>query len=221
MKTRINVFIVEDHQVVREGIISLIREDERFLIVGEAENGKIALTQIAALEFIPDVVLMDINMPVMDGIDCTKELVHRYPGKVKVLALTMVKQGLHIRGILQAGATGYILKNCDKIELFGAIEAVHEDKTYFSPAVKQEVMNEMLKIKADHPENQPVVLSKREQEVLELIVRDLSNQQIADALHISIRTVETHKQNMISKTGANNVAGLVVFAIKHRLVDIS
>ena len=219
METRIPVFVVEDHQVVREGIISLIRESGEFQIVGEAANGKIALAKIEASVLRPEVVLMDINMPVMDGIACTRELFARYQGNIHILALTMVKQGLHIRGMLEAGASGYILKNCDKLELFEAIKKVQQGNPYFSQEVSQEVMNEMTK--STHQVSRKGGLSKRELEVLQLIVHDLSNQEIADKLYISIRTVETHKQNLISKTGTNNVAGLVVYAIKHQLVNIS
>jgi len=220
MASRINVFVVDDHQVVREGIISLIKENDQFSIVGEAANGKEALDLIASLESLPEIVLMDINMPVMDGIVCAQEIYKLYQDRVKVLALTMVKQSLHIRKILEAGARGYILKNCDKIELYSAIEAVCDGKTYFSTEVSQVVMDEMTKIKIADRAEVKTSLSKREKEVLKLIVKDMSNQQIADQLHISIRTVETHKQNLISKTGTNNVAGLVVFAIKNNLVDI-
>ena len=219
MKEAIPVFIVDDHQVVREGILSLIRENQRFQVVGEAGNGKEALTLIEELQEKPRVVLMDINMPVMDGITCTENLHKIYAGQIKVLVLSMVKQSIHIRKMLQAGASGYILKNCDKVELYQAIEAVNQDQTYFSQDVSNEVMNEMVKAKsANH--TPAVVLSKREKEVLNLIVKDMSNQEIADKLHISIRTVESHKQNLISKTATNNVAGLVVFAIKNKLVQI-
>lgn len=221
MKSVINVFVIDDHQVVREGIISLIKENGRFVVLGEAANGKDTLSQIANMDPPPDVLLMDINMPVMDGIECTQEVFKQYGERIKVLALTMVKQSLHIRKMLQAGARGYILKNCDKLELFNAIEALFQGETYFSREVSQEVLQEMTKLKIANKASSVISLSKREQEVLELIVKGLSNKEIAEKLHISIRTVESHKQNLISKTSTTNIAGLVVYAIKHHLVDIS
>ena len=221
MNPRIKLFVVDDHPIVREGIISLLKENSAYEIVGEASNGKEALALIGGMNPLPEVVLMDITMPVMDGVVCTGELFKQYNGRIKVLTLTMMNQSLHIRSMLEAGASGYILKNCDKTELFDAIDPVYRGETYFSQAVSREVMNEMTKVKIAGHTTAPVELSKRELEVLQLIVKDMSNQQIADALYISIRTVETHKLNMISKTATNNVAGLVVYAIKNRLVDIT
>lgn len=223
MTDEIYVFVADDHLVVREGIISLIEEDDQFKICGQASNGKEVLKKIQQMDRKPDVILMDINMPVMDGVQCTGMVFKQYGGGVKVLALTMVKQTLYIKKMLQAGASGYVLKNCDKMELFRAIQTVKSGETYFSQSVSLEIMNEMTKMKMAKKAApySPVVLTKRELEVLSLIVKDLSNREIAQQLHISVRTVETHKQNLLAKTEANNVAGLVVYAVKHKLVDIS
>ncbi|MEM7374329.1 MAG: response regulator transcription factor [Bacteroidota bacterium] len=220
MTTPIQVFVVDDHPVVREGILSLIQESQNIQILGEAGNGQSAIQQIETSSIKPDVVLMDINMPVMDGIHCTSYLNKTYKGQIKVLVLTVVKQSLHIRKMLQAGAMGYILKNCDKQELYHAIEQVHLGQSYFSQAVSTVVMNDMVKTGTSIPPK-GLELSKREKEVLNLIVQDLTNQEIANRLYISKRTVESHKQNLMSKAGTNNIAGLVVFAIKNKLVDIS
>jgi DNA-binding NarL/FixJ family response regulator len=215
----IKLFIVDDHQLVREGIISLVKEiEEYFEFIGEAENGKDALLKLDNLEELPDIILMDINMPKMNGIECTAKLSSEYPD-IKVIALSMIKQSAHIRKMLKAGAVGYILKDCDKEELKEALLAVDKGKAYFSPAVSQEVMHQFTRINKE-PIDREVLLSPREKEVLDLIVKDLSNQEIADQLHISIRTVETHKQNLLRKTGTNSVAGLVVFAIRNNLVEL-
>lgn len=213
--------VVDDHQIVRSGIIALIQENEQLEVCGEANHGKEALEVIQRMSRRPDVVLMDINMPVMDGIHCTEALFRTYQGATKVLALTMVKQSMYIRKMLQAGASGYILKNCDKLELYRAIYAVNAGGTHFSQAVSMEIMNEMTRLRRDESLPEHAMLSKRELEVLRLIVKDMSNKEIADKLHISVRTVESHKQNMMSKTGTNNVAGLVVFAIKNNLAEIN
>jgi DNA-binding NarL/FixJ family response regulator len=214
-KTRI--FIVDDHPVVREGFVALLQEADRYWVSGQAGNGKEALERIDAMEFKPHVVLMDINMPVMDGMICTGQLLTHYP-EIKVIALTMIKQSAHIRQMLESGAVGYILKSGSKQELYDAIDAVMDGRTFFSPAVGNEVMQQMTRLKQSGDSSLPR-LSAREREVLELILNDFSNQQIADRLGISVRTVETHKQNLIQKTGTNSIAGLVVFAIKHDLVD--
>ncbi|MDX2250086.1 MAG: response regulator transcription factor [Bacteroidia bacterium] len=216
---KIIVFITDDHQVVREGMISLLEENDLFTVLGEGKNGKDTLTKIAELEIKPDVILMDINMPVMDGIDCTAEIISKYNGQIRVVALTMVNQVLHIRKMMQAGAAGYILKNCDKSELYKAIQTVYRGESYFSAEVGQIVMNEMVKINKPANSYDQTSLTKREVEVLQMIAKDLSNQEIADKLHISIRTVESHKQNLLTKTGANSVAGLVIYGIRQKLID--
>ncbi|GAB4420822.1 MAG: response regulator transcription factor [Bacteroidia bacterium] len=218
MNPPIRIMVVDDHQVVRAGIISLLEEHEPMTVVGEAGQGKEALHRIGQMQPPPEVVLMDIHMPVMDGVECTRQLRSAYGDTLRVVALTMVNQAMYIRKMLQAGASGYILKDCDKYELYAAIEAVHRGETFFSRAVSQTVMAEISRISVRT--NDTVALTPRELEVLNLIVQDRDNQEIADALHISIRTVETHKQNLIGKTGTNHVAGLVVYAIRHNLVDI-
>lgn len=215
----INLFIVEDHHLVREGIISLINDiDEHYKMAGEAQNGKQALQLLDEMETLPDIILMDINMPEMNGIECTTLISKKYP-EIKVIALSMIKQSTHIRKMLKAGAVGYLLKDCDKKELKEAILKVAQGEPYFSPSVSEEVMQQFTRLKRDSHDAQ-VSLSPRETEVLELIVKDLSNQEIANQLYISVRTVETHKQNLLRKTGTNSVAGLVVYAFKHNLVDL-
>lgn len=214
---RSRIFIVDDHAVVREGFVSLIRENDNLLVSGEASNGREALDRIGAMEFKPHVVLMDINMPELDGMACTRILSEHYP-EIKVIALTMIQQNAHIRKMIEAGAVGYILKSGSKVELYEAIEKVLEGNTYFSPSVTSEVMMHMTRLK-EPGDSGRVALSVREREVLALILNDFSNQQIAVRLGISVRTVETHKQNLISKTGTNSVAGLVVYALRNDLVE--
>lgn len=217
----IKLLIVDDHDLVREGVISLCKEKEEiFEYYEQATNGLQALELIDSLTDKPDVILMDINMPVMDGIEATRKIFSKYNGRVKIIALTMLKQSAYIRKILQAGASGYILKNCDKYELFQAIQKVREGENYYSKEVSIEVMNEWTKIRKSENQINNVALTKRESVVLSLLVKDMTNKEIADKLHISIRTVESHKQNLLSKTGSKNLAGLVVFAIKNQLVDV-
>lgn len=213
------IFIVDDHQLVRDGFVAILKEhSDEFQLLGEANNGLALLHDLKNMDTLPDIILMDINMPVMNGVEATKQLKKEF-SEIKVIALTMMKQSTHIKQMLKAGAMGYILKDCDKSELLTAIHTVASGKTYFSQSVTQEVMLELTRIKKEALKTNKA-LSKREMEVLNLIVQDMSNQQIADKLNISPRTVDTHKQNILSKTGTNSVAGVVVYAIKNNLVDL-
>lgn len=219
MKIPIRIFIVDDHQLVREGLVSIITElQEDFELLGTAGNGIEAINVIKDLPTIPDVVLMDINMPRMNGMECTAKLKKMFPD-IKVIALTMHNQGLHIKQMLKEGVHGYVLKDCDKNELSEAILEVAAGQTYFSRGVANEVMMQYSQLKKQMNKGNIASLSPREKEVLAKILKDKSNKEIAGELHISVRTVETHKQNLIAKTGANSIAGLVVFALKNNLLE--
>lgn len=219
MRKTTHIFIVDDHQLVREGLVSIIKGyKEHFNLVGTSGNGVEALNVIRDMTSKPEVVLMDINMPHMNGMECTKKLKELFPD-IKVIALTMHNQSLHIKQMLKEGVHGYVLKDCDKNELKEAIIEVAGGGTYFSRGVTNEVMMQFSQLKKEMNKGEVSALSPREKQVLGLILKDKSNKEIADELHISVRTVETHKQNLISKTGAKSVAGLVVFAIKNNLVE--
>lgn len=219
MKKPIRIFIVDDHQLVREGLVSIVSEfQEEFDLTGTAGNGVEALNVIREMPSHPDVVLMDINMPGMNGMECTGKLKKLFPN-IKVIALTMHNQGLHIKQMLKEGVHGYVLKDCDKNELRDGILEVADGGTYFSKGVANEVMMQYSQLRKEMNKGDISLLSPREKEVLALILKDKSNKEIANELFISVRTVETHKQNLISKTGANSVAGLVVYALKNNLVE--
>jgi len=208
------ILIVDDHKLIREGIAQYLEDDEKYTLTGEASEG------IEALEFLEankvDVVLTDISMPHMDGLELTKNIHSKYPD-IKIVGLTIMNDNNHIKKLMNAGAVGYILKNCSESELKKAIDVVMNGDTYYSPEVTETVMNSLMKkiptISVDMP------LTSREKEVLALIVQECSNQEIADKLFISLRTVDAHKRNLLEKTGAKNIAGLVVYAINNNLVD--
>ncbi len=213
----IKILLVDDHDIVRDGIRMLLEDEVGFGITAEAENGEEAIK--VCKEHDIDLIIMDISMPKMDGIKATEKIKESYP-EIKVLALTMMDEDQHIRQMIEAGASGYILKSSDKIELVDAITKILEGKHYFSNDATQSVMMDLVKGTAEKDETDPGNITDREKEVLELIVQQHTNQEIAEELYISTRTVDAHRRNLLQKTGAKNTAGLVTYAIKHDLVDI-
>ncbi|MBN1599304.1 MAG: response regulator transcription factor [Bacteroidales bacterium] len=211
----IKVIIADDHKIFREGLKSLLEKEKDIFVVGEAESGDDVLNLIKSVE--ADVILMDIDMGKPDGIETTEKIKSEYPD-INILILSMM--GLHdfIIQALEKGARGYILKNAGKDELLTAIKCVARGDSYFSREVSSSLIEHLNKpvvkgIKTDIP------LSTRELEVLKLIAQEYSNAEIAEKLFISIRTVDTHKRNLLEKLRMKNTAGLVKYAIKNRLVE--
>lgn len=218
MTETISVLIVDDHKIIRDGLRSLLEDVDEIKIVGEASNGKEA---IAFYEQNPvDVIIMDIRMPEMSGIDTTKYLSEKYPN-IKILALTMHDEESFISKMLQAGASGYLLKNVGKEELVTAIHRLHKGDNYFSIDVANKMMTRLISAKpSDIMELSPddLQLTKREIEVIRLIAEGLTSQDIALRLYISPRTVDTHRRNLLQKLNVRNTAELVKFAIKHNIL---
>ncbi len=209
--------IVDDHKLVRDGIRSHLEMIPNYDIVAEAANGKAALAQLETIQ--PDLILMDVNMDGMDGISCTREITKQYPA-IRVLALSMLNENQFIKQMLAAGAAGYLLKNCDEEELKRAIDTIIAGGTYYSPQVTKIIMSSLHRgPKKAPPKGMSIPITEREMEVLRLILREYTNKEIADALYISPRTVDAHKRNLLEKTGAKNVAGLVLYAINQQLFD--
>ncbi len=212
------ILLVDDHRLIRDAIRSYMEDDADYEVVGEASQGQEAIRTIEETEV--DVVLMDINMPIMDGLECTKEIVKRWP-HIKVLALSMMSDNQHIKQMMGAGASGYVLKNCTEKELKKAIKTVYEGDTYYSAEVTEVVMLNLMKNNNTKTSNLVVdmPLTEREKEVLELIIKEHTNNEIADKLFISNRTVDAHKRNLLEKTGSKNIAGLVMYAINNQLFE--
>lgn len=215
--SNIKILLVDDHDIIRDGIRALLEDEVGFKIVAEAENGIKALEACKEHEDL-DIIIMDISMPEMNGIKATEKIKEDYPD-IKVLALTMMDEDQHIRQMIEAGASGYILKSSDREELVTAITRILDGSHYFSEDAAYNVMMDIVK-NADKPDKETSELTERELEVLELIVKEMTNQQIADKLFISIRTVDAHRRNLLQKTGAKNTAGLVTYAVKNNLVDL-
>ncbi len=214
---KIKILLVDDHKLVRDGIISLLQGEEKFEIVGQAENGLEAIEKIERLS--PDLIILDINMPIMNGLDCAKKVAEKFP-EVRILTLTMLSEQEHIKNMLAAGVGGYILKNSGRSELIEAIETVMSGQNYFSNEVKNVIIMDMIKKKTSTGKisGEIIPLTPRELDVLQLIVDEYTNQEIADKLFISVRTVDAHRRNLLEKTGSRNTAGLVKFAIENDLL---
>jgi DNA-binding NarL/FixJ family response regulator len=212
------ILLVDDHKLIRDALKSYMDGDDEFEVVDEASNGQEALILLKSIKV--DVVLLDISMPVMDGITCAKEISALYPD-VKILALSMMNDNQFIKKMLNSGALGYILKNSGETEIKKALRAVYQGENYFSAEVNETVMQNMLKggIKRNSKLVVDLPLTSREKEVLYLIIKEYSNQEIADKLFISPRTVDAHKRNLLEKTGSKNTAGLVLYAIEKDLFE--
>lgn len=209
----INVVIADDHQMFIDGIKSLLINEENIRIAGQAVNGKEVLSLLEAEP--ADLVLMDINMPIMDGIEATNKIRENHPG-VRVLIVSMHSDKEMISRILEAGAAGYILKNTGKDELLAAINQVHQGDNYFSDAVTHTLMRSMMPGGRTEQKKEPdIPLTRREKDVLCGIVDELTTVEIAKDLNISPHTVESHRKNLLSKLGVRNTAGLVRWAISN------
>ena len=216
MPVKSRIVIAEDHTIIREGLRSLLSSDPDFEIVGEAENGVQAVECIENLR--PDLVLMDISMPRMDGLEAIRRI-REYSPNTKILVLTVHKNEEYILATLQAGADGYALKYVSHSELVSAIKTVLRGEPYLSPAVSQVVLGGYLEGKKAHrPKSSMDSLTPREREILRLIAAGYKNKEIADRLYISVKTAETHRANLMKKLDLHSAAALTAFAIEKRII---
>jgi len=217
IRSKIKILLVDDHPIVLSGLRSTLSTCLNFEIVGEALDGIEAIQEVKSLN--PDIVLMDIVMPGMNGIQTTKILRRESPG-VKILALSMHDEKEYVVEIIRAGARGYILKDSTPTELIQAIEAVNRGEAYFSPNVSKVLLNE-LNIDSQSYRKKPAdKLSPRETEVLRLIGEGFSNKEIADKLFLGLRTIETHRERIMKKLDIHNTAGLTRYAISKGIVRV-
>jgi DNA-binding NarL/FixJ family response regulator len=209
------ILIVEDHTLLREGLKSLLAQEDGLEIVGEADNGRDAIRAIATLQ--PDLVLMDLSMPGMGGIEATAEI-RRRSEKVRIVVLTIHKTDEFIHAALGAGANGYVLKDATQEELRAAIRTVLAGKTYLCPDVSTRVVSRYVRGAGEAVTVRPVeTLTHREREVLKLVAEGLSNRRIAEYLSLSVKTVEKHRANLMRKLDRHNTATLTAFAIENGL----
>lgn len=211
------ILIADDHQIVREGLISLINKQQNMEIIGEAEDGRNAVKLVKELK--PDVVVMDISMPDLNGIEATKQILAENPD-VKIIGLSIHSDRRFITRMLTAGAKGYLLKDCAFDELALAINSVQQDKFYLSPQITGVVVENILQSETSQESPKLLLLSSREREVLQMLAEGKSTKQIANDLHLSVKTIETHRQNVMNKLEIRNIATLIKFAIREGLTSL-
>lgn len=215
---KIKVLLAEDHTIVRKGITSLLAGEADIEVVGEAEDGQEAVEKVEQLA--PDVVLMDNTMPVLNGLEATRQIKKRFP-EVKVLVLTMHTTEEYIQQFLQAGASGYLIKKTAPKELVTAIYAVYRGDSYLSPAISNLIIEGYLQQAASvASEDNYEKLTDRERQVLQMITEGASNREIAERLHLSIKTVNNHRMNLMDKLNIHNTAKLVKYAIRKGVISL-
>jgi DNA-binding NarL/FixJ family response regulator len=208
---------VDDHKIVFDSLHSLLDEQPDMLVVGWAENGRTAVAKVKLLE--PAVVIMDVAMPGLNGIEATRQITSHYPG-TKIIALSMHAEKQFVTGILSAGASGYLTKNCSSDELVNAIRSVAANKKYLSPDVAGVVIEESLNPSPKTGLSASPILTMREREVLQLIVEGKTVKQIAKRLYLSIKTVHTHRNQIMQKLNMHSTAELTKFAIREGLIPL-
>ncbi|MCB2196497.1 MAG: response regulator transcription factor [Bacteroidetes bacterium] len=215
MSQKIKVFIVDDHEIFRNGLLTILKKVDNIDLVGEAGNGKELISKLEDTN--PDVVLMDIKMPVMDGLDATKKAIE-IKSDVKIIALSMFGDEEHLKKMISAGARGFLLKNVTRTILTHAIELVNEGGSFYSEELLVHFTQKFLN--NNQNEIEELQITKRELEVLQLVSTGLSNQEIADKLFISKRTVDGHKNSLIVKSGSKNMVDLLMYSIKKGLIEV-
>ncbi len=214
----IRVLIADDHKIMLAGLRSLLEKQADFDVVGEAENGRKAVQM--AQEKMPDVVVMDVSMPDLNGIEATTQIIENLPA-TRVIALSMHSDKRFVMGMLRAGASGYLLKDCASQELATAILQVAGGKKYLSPEITGVVIDDFLQGGASEEVGSAASqLSAREREVLQLIAEGWSTKQIASHLYVSIKTIETHRRQIMKKLDLHSIADLTKYAIREGLTSI-
>ena len=213
----IKILLADDHKITRDGLKSLLESQSNMIVIGEAENGRQAVR--LAVDLVPDVVVMDINMPELNGIEATRQIVAELPN-TKIIALSMYSDKRYVVGMLKAGVSGYLLKNCAFDELVAAISAVVANQNYMSPKIADTVMKDYANILESSDASPVALLTAREREVLQLIAEGLKTKDIASRIHVSVKTVETHRQQVMRKLNAKSVAELTKIALREGITSL-
>jgi DNA-binding NarL/FixJ family response regulator len=218
MKTKIRVFLADDHAIIRDGLTYILEAQNDITVVGDAADGEIAIEKIKHL--VPDVVLMDISMPILNGIETTRIVTTKCPS-VKVVILSIFATSEYIHRALRSGARGYVLKESASKEVVEAIRQVHTGHRYLSSKIMDAVVNDYIADENTLPGKSPIeTLSPREQRVLQLVVEGRTSAEISKILHLSAKTIETYRSRIMNKLKINDMAGLVKFTIRHGITSV-
>lgn len=213
----IRLVIADDHEIFRDGLAMMLSKQQDIQLIGQAENGRQLTSLVRELQ--PDVVMTDVKMPVMDGIEATRALLSENPD-LQIIALSMFDEENLIVDMLEAGAKGYLLKNADKQEILDAIHSVYQGKPYYCHHTTSRLASLISKSKFNpYRKKDPLVFTDREKEIIRLICQQLTAQEIADKVFLSKRTVEGHRTKILEKMNVKNTAGVVIYALRHRLVS--
>ncbi|MBL0883791.1 MAG: response regulator transcription factor [Chitinophagaceae bacterium] len=212
-KAKIKIMIADDHIIFRKGLKKILETVSRLSIIGEAENGLDLLSRASRMQ--PDVILMDVSMPIMDGVMATKELSKRY-GNPRIIALSVFGQESHIMEMLEAGAIGYVMKSAGRKEIVEAIESVYGHRPYFCTESSRQITDLIEKYQSGY-RNHLVVFTEREKDIIQLICKGCTSKEVAANLFISQRTVEGHRTRIMQKMRVKSIAGLVAYACEKGL----
>lgn len=214
----IRLMIADDHTIVRQGLRRLLEDEDGMEVIGEAVDGRDAVAK--ALDLLPDIIIMDLSMPGLHGLEATRQIVKRLP-KAKVLILSMHKNDAYVQQALQAGASGYILKDSASEEVLVAIRSVSRGDSYLSPSISRVLIDDYLRLCSPGGTRSLYdKLTVREREIFQLLAEGNKNQQIAEKLHVSVKTVETHRAHIMEKLNLGNIAELVKYAIEIGIVQL-
>lgn len=217
MHGTIRLVIADDHEIFRDGLSLMLSKQQHIQLAGQAENGRELISLVNEVQ--PDVIMTDVKMPIMDGIEATRSLLSQHPD-LKIIALSMFDEENLIVDMLEAGAKGYLLKNADKQEILDAIHSVYEDKNYYCHHTSSKLASLISKSKFNpYKKKEPVNFTEREIEIIRLICQQQTAQEIADKVFLSKRTVEGHRTRILEKMNVKNTAGVVIYALKHKIVN--
>jgi DNA-binding NarL/FixJ family response regulator len=213
----INVIIADDHTIVRDGLRSLLEANPEIKVIGDAANGREVMDQVRELK--PDVVIMDISMPELDGINATRQILEAYP-TIRVIILSMLGTADHVFHALQAGARGYLLKESAGREVMEAVQSVYAGGMYFSRPITHTMVDDYMQARAETLPDSLESLSLRESEILCLVLEGKTSAEIGKSIHLSPKTVESYRSRMMQKLGISDLPELIKFAIKHGLISV-
>lgn len=217
MTAKIRILIADDHTLLRNGICALLEDEQDMVIVGEASDGREAVRLAGQLK--PNVVLMDIAMPLLNGLEATRQIKREHP-EVNVLVLTMYDHEEYFRQMLEVGASGYIIKRAAATELVSAIRAVYNGEAVLSPAITRLLLEDYLNHDIRTEKDDPNALSSREREVLQLIAEGKTSREIAEILHLSVKTVQSHRTSLMQKLDLHDRGDLIKYAIQKKIIEL-